>query len=34
MDNVNAFILEGDDPILRDLAACFENLLPVSSEHA
>ena len=23
MDNVNAFILEGDDPILRGLAACF-----------
>jgi superfamily I DNA/RNA helicase len=23
MDNVNAFILEGGDPILRDLAVCF-----------
>ena len=34
MDNVNAFILEGDDPILRDLAVSFGNLLPISSEHA
>jgi superfamily I DNA/RNA helicase len=23
MDNVNAFLLQGEDPILRDLAACF-----------
>jgi hypothetical protein len=34
MDNVNAFILEGEDPILRDLAACFGHLLPISGEHA
>jgi hypothetical protein len=25
MDNVNVFVMESDDPILRDLAACFED---------
>jgi len=25
MDNVNVFAMESDDPILRDLAACFED---------